>query len=74
MTKTVFLTPDGRDVIIEGPIHSDRFPVEELRSRHAFYCDLRDRRCDRTKVAGEFAEYYAETVSALEKLIDEVGQ
>ena len=32
MTKTVFLTPDGRDVIIEGPIHSDRFPVEELRS------------------------------------------
>lgn len=74
MTKVVTLTPDGRDVVIEGPIHSDRFPVEELGSRLAFYRDLRDRKCERTKTAGEYAGHYAETVAGLERLIEEVGE
>lgn len=71
MTKTVSLSPDGRDVIVEGAIHDDRFPIEELPSRLAFYRSLRDRVCDRTKVAGEFAEHYDETVSRLEDLAGE---
>jgi hypothetical protein len=74
MTKTVSLTPDGRDVVIEGPIHTDRFPVEELGSRLAFYRELRDRKCERTKTVGEYADQYAETVAGLERLIEEVEE
>ncbi|WP_138423704.1 hypothetical protein [Maritimibacter alexandrii] len=73
MTKVVTLTPDGRDVLIEGPVHTDRFPVEELASRLAFYRELRDRKCERTKTR-RFAAQYAETVSGLEALKKELEE
>lgn len=60
----VYLSGDARRVQLGAPPGwSERFPVEMLPGKLAFYKGLRDRK------GGQFARFYAETVEQLEKAV-----
>lgn len=63
-----FLSADGESFTIRMTRWSDTLPIDRLDAQIKFYTGLRDRK------SGQYAETYAPTVEALEKLKRRIAQ